>query len=142
MASLTAVIAALRWGAVMIGLVWAVPSATGPQATNSMWVIVTITVAIFITSWRTIVPLRFGEPGPMPLAKASIDVAVLGIAIGISDGLSGPFTACLIVAVAVAGFGWGLGAGMFNGALGVSLAALSSLLQLGSNEPATTDQFP
>lgn len=141
MASLAAVIAALRWGAVMIGLAWAVR-----DAPDDIRVVVTITVAIFLTSWRTIVPLRLGEPGPLPLAKASIDVVVLGIAIGISDGLSGPFTACLIVAVAVAGFGWGLGAGLFNGALGVSLAALSSALFSSLLPEPTgltaTDQFP
>ncbi len=145
MASLTAVIAALRWGAVMIGLVWAVPGATDNNSPNNLRVIITITVAIFVTSWRTIVPIRFGEPGVWPLGKAWIDVAVLGIAVGISDGLSGPFTACLIVAVAVAGFGWGLGAGMFGGALGVSLAALSALLLDLLSEttgPTTTDQFP
>lgn len=140
LASLTAVIAALRWGAVMIGLVWALPSATDTDRNNNLQVIVTITVVIFLTSWRTIVPLRFGEPGAWPLGKAWIDVAVLGIAIGISDGLSGPFTASLIVGVAVAGFGWGLGAGMFAGALGVSLAAVSSLF--GPSGLTNTDQFP
>lgn len=142
LASLTAVIAALRWGAVMIGLVWAVPGATDKTSPdNNLSVVITITIAIFVTSWRTIVPIRFGEPGAWPLGKAWIDVAVLGIAVGISDGLSGPFTACLIVAVAVAGFGWGLGAGLSGGALGVSLAALSALL-LGPTGPTTTDQFP
>lgn len=140
MASLTAVIAALRWGAVMIGLVWAVPSATDPEGPDNWRVIMTITVVIFLTSWRTIVPIRFGEPGVWPLAKAWGDVAVLGIAIGISDGLSGPFTASLIVAVAVAGFGWGLGAGMFSGALGVTLATIISLFTPDSI--TSTDQFP
>ncbi len=137
MASLTAVIAALRWGAVMIGLAWA-----AADAQKSIEVVITITIAIFLTSWRTIVPVRFGEPGPWPLAKAWIDVAVLGIAVGVSDGLSGPFTGCLIVGVAVAGFGWGLGAGMFGGALGVSLAALSALLLGPADGLNTTDQFP
>ena len=140
MASLTAVIAALRWGAVMIGLVWAVPSATD-EGPDNFRVIMTITVVIFLTSWRTIVPIRFGEPGVWPLAKAWGDVAVLGIAIGISDGLSGPFTASLIVAVAVAGFGWGLGSGMFSGALGVMLATLAAL-PFPSESLTNTDQFP
>lgn len=141
LASLTAVIAALRWGAVMIGLVWALPGVTDDKPSNDLRVIVTITVVIFLTSWRTIVPLRFGEPGVWPLAKAWGDVAVLGIAIGISDGLSGPFTASLIVAAAVAGFGWGLGAGMFGGALGVSLAALSAAVY-PVVDSTNTDQFP
>ena len=57
--SLTAVLAALRWGAVMIGLAWAATLA----AEGDRWIVVTLSVAIFITSWRTITPIRFGEDG-------------------------------------------------------------------------------
>jgi signal transduction histidine kinase len=134
--SLMAVVAALRWGAAMIGLAWAVRQVD----TGGLPVVLTLTVAIFITSWRTIVPIRLGEPGAWPMVKACTDVAALAAAIGLSDGLSGPFTGSLFIAVAVAGLGWGLGWGLFNGLLAVALTELSSVL-FGPANP-TGDQFP
>jgi signal transduction histidine kinase len=102
-ASLTAVLAALRWGTVMIGLAFA----TGWTSQGDVRVVITLAVAIFITSWRTIAPIRFGEPGLAPLFKALADVFALSFALGFSGGLSSPFVGSLFVAMAVAGFGWG-----------------------------------
>lgn len=118
--SLTAVLAALRWGAVMIGLAWAATLA----AEGNRWIVVTLSVAIFITSWRTITPIRFGEDGTWPMLRALGDVCALAIAIGLSGGLSSPFVGSLFVAVVVAGFGWGLSIGLLSGALSVALTAV------------------
>ncbi|MEM7338844.1 MAG: histidine kinase [Actinomycetota bacterium] len=122
--STTAVLSALRWGAVMIGLAFAPSKA----AEGEVEVVITLAVAIFITSWRTISPIRFGEPGPWPFLKAIGDVAALAVAIGISDGLTSPFAGSLFVAVAIVGFGWGLASGIFSGALSAVLAAVAGLL--------------
>jgi signal transduction histidine kinase len=122
--SLIAVLAALRWGAAMIGLAWAV----GLASQGNLRAVVTLSVAIFITSWRTITPIRFGEPGLFPMLKATGDVAALALAIGLSDGLSGPFVGSLFIAVAVAGFGWGLGLGVFSALFAVVLASVPSIL--------------
>ncbi|MDH3681660.1 MAG: GAF domain-containing sensor histidine kinase [Acidimicrobiia bacterium] len=123
-ASLTAVLAALRWGAAMIGLAWA----AGRAAEGVLGVVVTLAVAIFITSWRTITPIRFGEPGVMPLLKAVGDVAAMAIAIGLSDGLNGAFVGSLFVTVAVAGFGWGISIGVLCALLSVVLSLTTSVV--------------
>lgn len=122
--SLTTVLAALRWGAVMIGLAWAATLA----AKGDVWVVITLSVAIFITSWRTITPIRFGESGMFPLLKAVGDVGALSLAIGLSGGLSSPFVGSLFVAMAVAGFGWGLAIGVLSGIIAVVLTSMSAVV--------------
>lgn len=124
LSSMTAVLAALRWGVVMIGLAWAASLA----AAGNVGVVITLSVAIFITSWRTIAPIRFGEPGLLPLMKAVGDVAALSLAVGLSDGLSSPFVGSLFVAIAIAGFGWGLGAGVLCALLAVVLSPITAPL--------------
>ncbi|MCP3990878.1 MAG: sensor histidine kinase [Actinomycetia bacterium] len=131
-ASLAAVLAALRWGAVMIGLAFA----TSWAGDGDIKVVVTLSVAIFITSWRTIVPIRFGEPGLLPLLKAMGDVTALAIAIGFSQGLSSPFVGSLFVAIAIAGFGWGMSVGIMSGVISVMLSPIPSImLSEGLNYP-------
>lgn len=117
--SLTAVVAALRWGAAMIGLAWAFPRA----ADGVLGVVVTVAVAIFITSWRTVTPIRFAEPGAGQLVRAIVDVAALAIGIGLSDGINGTFVGSLFVAIAVASFGWGVEVGVASaiGAFGLAM---------------------
>ncbi len=122
--SLTAVLAALRWGTAVIGLAWAADRA----ADGVLAVVATLAVAIFITSWRTITPIKFGEPGLMPLLKAVGDVAALSIAIGLSDGLDGPFVGSLFVTVAVAGFGWGVSIGVLCALLAVGLSLFTTIV--------------
>ena len=108
----------------MIGLAWAASRA----AQGDVLVVITLSVAIFITSWRTITPIRFGEPGMLPLLKAVGDVALLSAAIGVSGSLSSPFVGSLFVAMAVAGFGWGLAIGVLSGMLAVVLSSVASLI--------------
>lgn len=122
--SLTAVLAALRWGAVMIGLAWAATLAADGDSS----VVITLSVAIFLTSWRTITPIRFGETGTWPLLRAMGDVCALSLAIGLSGGLSSPFVGSLFVAMVVAGFGWGLSIGLLSGLLAVALTTLMAAL--------------
>jgi hypothetical protein len=123
-ASLTAVLAALRWGAVMIGLAWA----TTWAAQGDLRIVVTLAVAIFITSWRTIAPIRFGEPGHFPIRKTVGDVVALSLAVGLSDGLTSPFVGSLFVAIAVAGIGWGMSLGVLCGLLALLLAPVANVM--------------
>ena len=137
--SLIAVLAALRWGAVMIGLAWAANRA----AQGNIQVVVTLSVAIFITSWRTIAPIRFGEPGPLPLLKALGDVAGLALAIGVSDlGLGSAFIGSLFVAIAVVGFGWGTGAGLAATLVAVVLSIISGVTFTDAGLPWTDGGIP
>lgn len=107
-ASMSAVLAACRWGAVMIGLAWAASDA----AAGDLPLVGTLTVAIFLASWRTFRPIQMGSPDQSQIGFALIDVAILSAAIGWSDGLANPFVGTVLVATAVLGFGWGLRYGL------------------------------
>jgi signal transduction histidine kinase len=91
-------------------------------------IVVTLAAAIFITSWRTIAPIRFGEPGRLPALKAIGDVVVLSLAVGLSDGLTSPFVGSLFVAIAVAGIGWGLSMGVLCGVLALLLTPVAPIM--------------
>jgi signal transduction histidine kinase len=126
--SLTSVLGALRWGAVVIGLAWAASQA----ANGEIPVVLTLAITIFITVWRTVSPIKMGEAGWFPLVKALGDVAVLSLAIGISgnngvnDGLSSPFLGSLLVAIATVGFGWGVAAGVLATVVAVMVSPVVS----------------
>ncbi len=118
--SMAAVLSACRWGAAMIGLAWAAPTA----AAGDLPLVATLAVAVFLASWRTFRPIRLGEASQLQTAIAINDVAILSVAIGWSDGLTNPFVGCVLVAIAVASFGWGLrvGIGAATTALVVTVA--------------------
>ncbi len=114
--SLAAILAALRWGAVMVGLAWAAPAA----ASGDLDGVITLTVAIFLASWRTVRPIRLGDHSPLQRTVGFTDVALLSIALGASQGLTSPFVGCLLVAVALVAFGWGLSDGMWAATAGLA----------------------
>jgi signal transduction histidine kinase len=130
--SLSAVLAALRWGAVLVGVAWA---ATG-AASGDLSLIATLTIAIFLTSWRTIRPIRLGDPSQTQQALALSDVAILSAAIGLSDGLGNPFIGAVIVAVAVVAFGWGLRLGAWAAVTALVVSTcLASVIAVGISWP-------
>jgi signal transduction histidine kinase len=55
------------------------------------------------------------------------DVVVLGLGLGISAGLNSPFVGCIMVAVAVVAFGWGLPFGAMASALAFASAGVSTV---------------
>ena len=124
--SLTGVLGALRWGVVLIGVAWTASDI------NTIEAVSTLAIAIFLTVWRTVSPIKFGEAGWFPLIKALGDVAVLSFAIGISGnagggaGLSSPFLGCLLVAIASVGFGWGVAAGVLATVVALVLSPVVS----------------
>ena len=119
-ASLSAILGALRWGAVMIGLVFAASRA----AEGDRRIVITVAIAIFLTSLRTMYPLRLGDRSKASIAAALGDVALLSVAVGAREGFGNPLVGTLFVAVAVAAFGWGL-------QLGAIAALLSLILTTG-----------
>lgn len=112
-------VATLRWCALMLGTVFAAAEA----ADGNVRIVWTMSVVLFLTSWRTFRPLPFGDTAPAARVVAVTDAAVLGVALGFSDGLESPFVFCLVVAVGVAALGWGV---------------LHALLALGAGTAATT----
>ncbi len=123
--SLSAVLASMRWGAVLIGVAWAAPRLA---ASGDLSVVATLTTAIFLASWRTVRPLKLGDSGSAQQAFAISDVALLATAVGIDIGLTSPFVGCLLVAVAIVGFGWGLRRGLMAAAVGLVVSTATSVL--------------
>jgi signal transduction histidine kinase len=122
-ASLAAILTLLRWGAIAIGLGWAATQASS----GNVRVVATLAVAIFVATFRTIIPLRTDASSRSALFFALGDVAVLGLGLGISAGLNSPFVGCIMVAVAVVAFGWGLPFGAMASTLAFASAGLSTL---------------
>ena len=117
-ATVSPAISALRWGAVGYGLVLSAPRAFD----GSYAAVVTLAVCLFITTWRTIIPIRLGSPAGWDQLPAVLDVALLSLAIGYSGGLESPFIFCSMIAMVVVAFGWGHRAALV--ALGVGAVSM------------------
>ncbi len=126
-ANVSPVIAALRWGAVMYAMVATVTRANQGELT----VVSALAVVLFLTTWRTMRPVRLGTSERWRLLVALADTAVMGAAAGWSGGLSSPFVFCVVAAAVVAAFGWGFRAGAGAGAVGVASGAATSVLSEG-----------
>ena len=123
--ALTPAIAALRWAAIAYGLVFAAPQAVrGDYAP-----VVTLAVCLFVTTWRTVLPLRLASATWTDRAMALADTAVVGVAVGYGGGLDSPFIFCLLATVVVVGFGWGAVPG--GAALAVAAAAATTGVVIG-----------
>ena len=124
---LATVVMLLRWGALLTGMAWLMQDvSTSDQPSIGPRFIATLAVAVFVTSWRTIQPLKLGHPGRWVVAQSIADVAVLALAVGLNDGEGGllsPFVGCLYVAVAAAAFGWGLRPGLTAAAVAFFVAS-------------------
>jgi signal transduction histidine kinase len=129
-ASVSPTISALRWGAVGYGLVLSAPDAFE----GSYAAVVTLAVCLFITTWRTIIPIRLGSEHPSERLAAYGDVAVLAFATGFSGGVESPFIVSVMIALIVVAFGWGY----VDGAIALVLGTGSMLggVLLGSSRLA------
>ena len=117
--SISPIITALRWGALLYGMVAASTQANAGQIN----VVVTLALVLFLTVWRTFRPLRLAWSEFIDRMLPVFDGLVLGAAVGASGGIDNPFIYCLLVAVGVASFGWGLRTG--------SLTVLIAMLSMG-----------
>ena len=102
-ASLAPMIAALRWAAVAFGMIFSTKSALQ----GDVGAVIGLAIVVFITSWRSILPLRLGSRKFEDRLVIFTDVALLGGAVGYSSGPRGALNLCVFVAVAVAALGWG-----------------------------------
>ena len=121
-ASVSPAIATLRWGAVGFGLAFAAPEAFR----GSYVAVATVAICTFVTTWRTVIPIRLASERFRDRALAYLDVAVLAVAVGIGGGLESPFIFSLMAAMIVVAFGWGY----LAGALGLLLGGAVMLLAL------------
>ena len=118
--TISPIITALRWGALLYGMVSA---STAAAVDGDLGVVVTLSIALFLTVWRTFRPLRLAWTDFVDRWLPVFDGVVLGGAVGASDGFDSPFIFCVLVAIAVAAFGWGLRSGLLTLA-----AALASMI--------------
>lgn len=107
-----------RWGAVGFGIAFSAPQAFE----GSYLAVVAAAIALFITTWRTILPTRLAATDPRYRLMAYLDVALFGVATGITGGLESPFIFTLLVAIGIVAFGWGYMPGMW--ALGTGIATM------------------
>lgn len=129
-ATVSPIVTALRWGAVLFGMVFAGTDANS----GDLAVVVTVAIVLFLTIWRTFRPLRLAWDGLVDRALPVTDGLIIGGAVGLSSGFDSPFIFCLVAAVVVAAFGWGLRMGVI--VLGAALAAMwvaSSVTNAGFN---------
>ena len=107
-ASVSPILTALRWGAVMFGLVFAAPLASE----GDLNVVTTLSVVLFMTSWRTFRPNRLASNQPLHQALVFSDAIIIGIAVGWSGGLESPYIFCVVIVALVGAFGWGMARGL------------------------------
>lgn len=135
-ASVSPTISALRWGAVGYGLVLSAQEVFD----GSYTAVVTLAVCLFMTTWRTIIPIRLASPSTGDRVVSIGDVLLLGFAIGFDGGLESPFIFTLMIALVVVAFGWGYVAGTVSLAIGLAAMALGVGLGAGTLSQQVNDQ--
>jgi len=130
--NISPIITALRWGALLYGMVQAASLADQGE----LGVVVTLSIALFLTVWRTFRPLRLAWKDLLDRTLPIIDGIILGGAAGVSSGFDSPFIFCLLVAIGVASFGWGLLNGLW-GLLNGLLTILAALIAMAVVSAAT-----
>ncbi len=123
--TISPIITALRWGALLYGMV----SASTEANAGEISVVATLAIALYLTVWRTFRPLRLAWQELTDRILPILDGVVIGAAVGASGGFDSPFIYCLLVAVAVSAFGWGLRSG--------ALTVVAALLAMGVVSVAT-----
>lgn len=102
---------------------------SAPQALKGSYLaVVAVAISLFLTTWRTIIPLRLAASDTRNRLSPIIDVALFGVATGITGGLESPFTFALFVSIAIVAFGWGYMPGMW--ALGTGIATTILVIPL------------
>lgn len=106
-ASVSPAITSLRWGAFAYGLLFAAPSAFR----GSYAAVAATAICLFVTTWRTVLPVRLGVTDPSDRIVPFLDVAAFAASMAISGGWSSPYYFTALVAVVVVAFGSGAGDG-------------------------------
>lgn len=125
---LAPLVAALRWCTVVLGTALAAPDA----ARGDIGLVLTTSICLYLTTWRTMRPIRLGSTERPQWVLSITDCMLLGAAVGVNDGMLSPFAFCVGAAAAVAGFGWGIRHGLGALAAGVAAIGVSAVISGGS----------
>lgn len=107
-ATISPVVAALRWGSVMFGLIFAANAASD----GNLDPVFALAVVLFLTTWRTLRPIRLGSTAVSHRTLALTDTLLVGLAVGINGAFESNFVFCVLAAATVGAFGWGLATGI------------------------------
>lgn len=122
--SVSPIISALRWGA----LLYAMFHASTLANSGNVNIVITLSICMFVTIWRTFLPLRLAWKSRIDRLTPIVDAALLGVAMGVSDGFANPFIFCFVIASCVSAFGWGLLSGLVALAAGAVSMLMSSIV--------------
>jgi signal transduction histidine kinase len=117
-AAVAPAVTTLRWGAFGYGLLFSAPAAFE----GSYRAVVATAVCLFLTTWRTVLPVHLGARERARAVAPLVDVVALGLTVGASGALESPYVFCLLAALVVVAFGWGWA----RGAVGLGLAAVAT----------------
>lgn len=107
---------ALRWGALGYGLVFA-----APDAFRGSWAAVAATgVCLFITTFRTMMPVQLADHDWRRALAPLLDVAVMGLVVGNDGGVESSYFFCVLAAIMVVAFGWGAVRGLIATVLAIA----------------------
>jgi len=107
-ATVSPVIAAIRWGAVMFGMVFAAVDASNGE----LPVVQTLAVVLFVTTWRTLRPIRLASVRAPDRIFPYTDTVITSVAVGLSGSFQSPFIFSVLAVATVGAFGWGLPTGL------------------------------
>lgn len=125
---------AARFGALLFGMVFAVPDAVD----GSVAAAGSVAVAVWWTTWRSFRPLVLASSALGPRAFAIVDAIVFAIGAALSGALVSPFAPTIVVAVAVAAFGWGIMLGSIAAVAGLVASVVTA--ELLSRDPELGSQ--
>src|SRR5690606_8578761 len=91
-ATVSPVIMSARWAAAMFGMVFAATKAN----VGDVNVVATLAVVLFLTTWRTLRPIRLGSARPLDRVLAFTDALIVGLAVGWSGAFDSPFIFCVL----------------------------------------------
>ncbi|MEZ5238629.1 MAG: GAF domain-containing sensor histidine kinase [Microthrixaceae bacterium] len=114
----------LRWAAVGFGLVALAPANPEVGWSDVAW----LAICVFLTTLRTILPLRLGATDRAGAAAPLLDVAVFATAVGWTGTTESPWLLCLLVAVGLAAYGWGSRTALLAGAGAVVVVSVTMQL--------------
>lgn len=117
--TLSPIITAVRWGALLLGMIFAVPLAVNE---GSLRAVAALAVVLFLTIWRTFRPLRLAWDGVTDRLLPLTDGIIVGAAAGLTGGFDSPFIYSVLAVVVIAAIGWAYLMGL--AALGSSLFSM------------------
>lgn len=110
----------LRWASLGYGLV-----AVGPHRGDTQWIdVILLGACVFLTTLRTLMPLRLGDRRIPHRWVPLFDVAVFSVAAGWTGATESPWFVCVMTALGIAAFGWGTRGAFTGGVIAISLVVI------------------